>query len=228
MNVRFLVTGHGRSGTLWLAKLLNQDKSIACHHEPLAQFDSRHYANVYDDTMDGAKFARQRRKKMKRLTERHVGRDYAEVNSYLRYCVPALRAEFPGVPIAAIVRDGRYVVRSMLARGCYERENYPPIQPPIPLDPFDACAWYWAETYRRLVEDGVLVFRLEDLNVEYKQFHALCKHLGAEVSSEQWARFAGKPTNVGVGVEPLTWDDDRRETFELLAGDVQGFFGYEV
>jgi len=29
-------------------------------------------------------------------------------------------------------------------------------------------------------------------------------------------------------VEPLTWDDDRRETFELLAGDVQGFFGYEV
>jgi hypothetical protein len=173
MNIRFIVTGHGRSGTLWLAKALNQDASVACHHEPLAQFDARHYANVYDGTMDAAKFVRLRRKRMELVAERHPERDYAEVNSYLRYCVPALRAEFPGVPIVAVVRDGRYVVRSMLARGCYQRENYPPIQPPIPLDAFDACAWYWAETYRRLIEDGVLVFRLEDLNATYKQFREL-------------------------------------------------------
>jgi hypothetical protein len=164
---------------------------------------------------------------MERIARR-VQRDYAEVNSYLRYCIPALRVEFPGVPIAAVVRDGRYVVRSMLARGCYQREGYPPIQPPLPLDLFDACAWYWAETYRRLVEDGVLIFRLEDLNAEYREFQALCKMLGAEVTSEQWTRFAGKPQNVDVGQEPLEWDTEQRETFEMLAGDVQSFFGYEV
>ena len=36
---RFFITGHGRSGTLWLARLLNRcDPSVNVHHEPLGQF----------------------------------------------------------------------------------------------------------------------------------------------------------------------------------------------
>ena len=94
MDVRFFVTGHGRSGTQWLARLLNQDPTVNVHHEPVAQFDARHVAGLYDGTADVGKFFRQRKKKMERVWERHPDKGYAEVNSYLRYCVPELREEY--------------------------------------------------------------------------------------------------------------------------------------
>ena len=131
MQPRFIITGHGRSGTQWLARLLDKcDPSVYVHHEPLPKFDAARYARVYAGTLDAAEFLRQRQPQMEQIWQRHPDDGYAEVNGCLRYCVPALREAFPDTPILALVRDGRYVVRSLLARGCYRRPGYPSIEPP--------------------------------------------------------------------------------------------------
>ena len=228
MQPRFIITGHGRTGTLWLARLLDKcDPSVHVHHEPLAQFDAARYAQVYDGTLDAAEFVRQRQPRMERIQQRHPDDGYAEVNSYLRYCVPALRDAFPDTPVLALVHDGRYVVRSLLARGCYRRPGYPPIEPPGKMSPFAACCWYWADTYRRLIEEGVMVYPLEALNTSFAALMALADQAGARVSRDVWLRFAGQRANVGVAdEEPPVWTFDEVETFALVAGDVQEWFGY--
>ncbi len=51
------MTGHGRSGTMWLAHLLNAcDPAVAVHHEPLSGYDRRHYAQVYHRRLAGADY----------------------------------------------------------------------------------------------------------------------------------------------------------------------------
>jgi len=228
MQPRFIITGHGRTGTLWLARLLDKcDPSVHVHHEPLAQFDAARYAQVYDGTLDAAEFVRQRQPRMERIQQRHPDDGYAEVNSYLRYCVPALRDAFPDTPVLALVRDGRFVVRSLLARGCYQRPGYPPIEPPGKMSPFAACCWYWADTYRRLVEERVMAYPLEVLNESFASFAILCGMVGIEADHDVWLRFAGKRANVGVESDaPPVWTFDEAETFARVAGDVQEWFGY--
>lgn len=225
--IRFLVTAMGRSGTLWLAQLLNQDATVACHHEPLAQYDSRNYAKVYSSEMDADAVIAKRILRMDKLQQRHRDRGYAEVNSYLRYYVPALRKALPTVPIAGLVRDGRLVVRSLMARGCYQREGYPPIAPPMPMaGPFASCCWYWADTYNRLLDTGIPIVQLEALNGCYNTFDMFCKYLRVSITLEQWQKLAGKPRNVDVGNVPLDWDDEQRDTFDAIAGDVWRALGY--
>ncbi len=150
-------------------------------------------------------------------------RDYAEVNSYLRYAVTPLRERFR-VPVAAIIRDGRYVVRSMLAGGVYGRPGYPEVEAPPELeDAFDKCCWYWAETYRILERLIVPVYRLEDLNRDYGALCRLCEVLMMEPDREVWKRYAGEPLNVNVGESaPPDWGETQQVPFERLAGDVYG------
>lgn len=230
MQPRFIITGHGRSGTLWLARLLNRcDPDVNVHHEPLGQFDAARYADVYAGTRDVAKFLRQRRLRMERIWQRHPDQGYAEVNSYLRYCVPALREAFPDTPVLGLVRDGRFVVRSMLARGCYRRPGYPPIDPPGKMSPFAACCWYWADTYRRLIGQGVICYPLEVLNTSFAALIALADQAGARVSRDVWLRHAGRRANVGVSEEePPVFTFEEVETFARVAGDMQEWFGYEM
>ena len=230
MQPAFIITGHGRSGTLWLARLLNEcDPSVRVRHEPLAQFDAARYADVYAGTLDADKFLRQRQLRMERVWQWQPQQGYAEVNSYLRYCVPALRDAFPDTPVLGLVRDGRFVVRSLLARGCYRREGYPPIAPPGKMSPFASCCWYWADTYRRLIDEGVMVYPLEALNTSFAALMAFADQAGARVSRDVWLRFAGQRANVGVkDEEPPVWTAEEMETFARVAGGVQAWFGYPM
>jgi len=229
MDIRFIVTGHGRSGTKWLAHVLNRDPAVAVHHEPLTGYDKAGYAAVRDGRMPARTFAERRRERMERIYSRHPDRAYAEVNSFLRYCVPAMRDEFK-VPIAAVVRDGRLVVRSMLKRGIYQSDNYPRIQAPVDLlTPFEKCCWYWADTYKLLMWQGVPIFRLEWLNAHWPNFNeGLCNYVGVNVSHEDWKKHAFKSVNVDAGNAPLEWCDWQYERFTEIAGDVQRGFGYET
>ncbi len=228
MNLRFFITGHGRSGTMWLARVLNCDPTVNVHHEPLAQFDAGRYHKVYAGKMDALDYVKARIPRMQSIWQRHSGKGYAEVNSYLRYTVPELRHVF-GVPVLGIVRDGRCVVRSLMARGCYQREGYPPIQPREAMTAFEACCWYWATTYRLLERQEVPMYYLEKLNGDYGYFCKLCHALELTVRHEDWLRHAGRRANVGVAEEDApVWDEVEREAFERLAGDVQRGLGYPL
>lgn len=228
LDIRFIVTGHGRSGTKWLANVLDRNPGVAVHHEPLTGYDKSGYAAVRDGRLPAQVFAQKRRDRMLRIWLRHQDKAYAEVNSFLRYCVPALREEFD-VPVVAIVRDGRLVVRSMLKRGIYKSDNYPLIQPDVALEtPFEKCCWYWADTYERLSRQHVLIYRLDFLNRDFDYFRALCDYIGCEVSQLDWRKRVNKPKNVDVGDVPLQWGNWEHDRFAEIAGNVQQRLGYET
>lgn len=228
MDIRFIVTGHGRSGTKWLANVLNRDPTVACHHEPLTGYDKSGYAAIKGGRISARVFAERRRERMARIWERHPDRAYAEVNSFLRYCAPAMRDEF-GVPVVAVVRDGRLVVRSMMKRGIYQSDNYPTIQAPVDLlTPFEKCCWYWKDTYELLLWQHMLIYRLDFLNRDFDYFRAMCDYIRCDVPEAEWRKCAGKPVNVDVGDEPLDWHNWQHERFDEIAGNVQRRLGYET
>jgi len=228
MDIRFFIVSQGRSGSQWLARVLNRDPGILVHHEPLAQFDAARYAKVYYGKLDALDYVQSRRLRMEAIWQRHPDKGQAEVNSYLRYVVPELRYEFD-VPVLGLVRDGRYVVRSLMARGCYQKENYPPIASAQEMTPFEACCWYWASAYRLLERQQVPLYYLEKLNSDYDYFRELCQAAGATVRERDWLRFAGVRLNTsGTEEGPPVWDYKQWETFERLAGDVQKALGYPL
>jgi hypothetical protein len=229
LNIRFIVTGHGRSGTMWLARLLNADGTVNVHHEPLGNYDAANYWRVRAGLLDGVEFIRERKPLMEKIWECEPQQDYAEVNSYLRYCVPALREAF-GTHIAAIIRDGRYVVRSMMARGVYQRPGYPPIETPEDIvDPFAKCCWYWADTYRILLDGDVPIFCLEHLNNDYGCFSSMCDRLGITVEKSIWEKYVQRRINSTTDYEePLHWSTERKQTFNAMAGHVfSRFYAYD-
>lgn len=227
IDARFFISGACRSGTLWLRTLLNRDPRIEVYHEMRA--DLRAYGPIYYGEMDPLAYLAERESPMlKRCTE-HPGLGYAEVNCHIRYFLPAF-AEKYGVPVAGLVRDGRFVVRSYIARGNFVKpRRQPTVRPPRQMSTFESCCWYWADCYRRMRNQGIEMFRLEDLNESYEEFSRLCEYVGAEVSRADWSEFAGKRVHVGVkDSRPPQWDRREQAVFDWMAGDVQREFGYDV
>lgn len=226
MKVRFFVTGMGRSGTKWLANLLHwSDPTVAVHHEPIGSDRAAHVGIFYGNT-DAKEYFVKRLKLMEKLEDPDL--DYAEVNSYLRYCVPEL-IEFFKVPVIGIVRDGRYVVRSLMANKVFQIENYPRIQPSQKMTPFESCCWYWADTYRRINMTGIPVYRLEDQIDSYLNFRGFCTRISASPNKTLWWSLKGHKINKTDGLESvLGWEDRQRKDFERMAGDVQKAYGYSL
>lgn len=222
-NIAFFVTGHGRSGTQWLARLLNADPALDVRHEPLRKMDTVSYGNLRGD--NAVAYLKARRARM--IPAEGLG--WGEVNSYLRYWAPQLHEAFPGVPVVGLVRDGRYVVRSMMARGVFSRGRPVPGAPVGGASKFERACRYWASTYRLLTSQDVPMFKLERLNEDRDYFAELCREIGAHVSQAIWRRFAGRRIHVLVkDTGPPRWTPEQVETFLSYAGDMQEYFGYET
>lgn len=226
IETAFFVTGMGRSGTKWLAQLLAEDEQLQVLHEPIS--DKNVYEKMYNGTIDAGEYLQKRKRRMEKLSD---GRPWGEVNSYLRYCVPELREVF-GAPVIGLVRDGRATVRSLLQRGVYGKSNKPHIAPEwmvgwSNLDAYAKACWYWADTYRWLLAEGIEIFALEQLNEDYGYFLKLCERTGIEVDQFRWAQHAGFPINIGAKSTLMYPTAQQRAHFEMLAGHMQRRLGYE-
>ena len=222
-DVAFFITGMGRSGTKWLAKLLNEAPGIRCFHEPVRN-DAATYGRMYRQPSLAMRYLKWR----KSVMETDPGQRWAEVNSYLRYCAPDLRATFK-VPVRGLVRDGKETVESLMRRKVYARRGRPPI--PAPEDAegqFAKCCWYWADTYERLLEQMVPIFTLESLNETYAACEWLCEDVGIEIPEKVWARYAGRRIHADRRrAATLNWTAEQEEIFEDWAGDIYREVGYE-
>lgn len=232
IETKFVVTGQGRSGTKWLARLSDRATEYPVKHELLGQVDADFYGGIYDGSVDAKEYLGRRKSKME---ERVDAEAVGEVNSYLRYCVPEI-GEVYGCPVVGLIRDGRYTVRSMLWRSIWAKRK-PPILPKDPsvqemwpdLSPLGKCAWYWADCYERLADQDVPIFRLESLD---GYFDALCEFgeaIGVRFTEPQWRRMSGRRVNsTHDQVRPLDWSRGEIKEFALLAGATQERFGYPV
>lgn len=217
---------------MWLAKVLDGDPATRVFHEACGAIDARIYGSFHRG-LDAVPYLDSVRKgRMARVMECSPRLAFAEVSSFLRYCVPELRTVFDA-PIAAVIRDGRYTVRSMMRRGIYRNPRRPAIRPIDAkmmgewrsLNIFARICWYWADAYRILIAEEVPIFLLEELDADFGYFQELCEYLGAEVSERHWQRFSGRPVHVSTPRDqPLAWAKNQAEMFVRYAGDIQGQF----
>lgn len=226
--IHYCVTGLERSGTTWLSHVLNEDESITVEHEPrlIKVLDSRVQAMAANGILDAEHHVRARYAYWQRHSQN--GTEMAEVSHYPRYFAATVR-EVHQIPVAAIVRDGRLVVRSIYNHRYYQRAELPRVKPEADLAPFAACCWYWNHGYEALRAQDIPTWRLEDLNASFDAFASLCLHLGADVSEDQWQRWAGKRVNDRPwATEPLDWTPEQNEAFVQHAGRMQAFHGYPL
>ncbi len=90
----FAITGCGRSGTMWLSRIMNRSQAYTVEHEP--------------DGADSAKYAYGRFYRADK-----AGAHYGEVNSRLRWCTLDLPIDKLGV----IIRNPYDLARSSYNRG---------------------------------------------------------------------------------------------------------------
>lgn len=94
---RFLITGMGRSGTMFLAHTLNRAPGWQVEHEPKKGF------HPLSDALD--RFSRE------------SPENYGESNSFLRFQALSLFHQLPDLSLAVVIRDPVEIFSSMAARG---------------------------------------------------------------------------------------------------------------
>ena len=219
----FLVTGTGRSGTLWLSTLL--DNGLPCFHEPMAP-TGRGFARK---ALAGKVGKAQIIERYSQMSKKHP-REFGEVNSSARFCAAQIR-DYLHIPVVGLVRDGRYVVRSSLARDKFKTaEDLPLDWPPLVDSQFKRACYAWSFVYEELRKQGICIYKLEDLNHSYDVVVSLCGDLGiSPPPKDKWKSMANRRKNVSIRSKtPPVWSEGKRAAFRKIAGITQASFLYEM
>lgn len=237
----FFVSGMGRSGTKFLARLLDADASAVVFHEPLAE-DFEAIVAAKDNDQAALRYIEDfRKKRMYCLVRKRDVTTYGEVNSALRYHLRALADVFPSARFVHLTRDGREVVRSLMARRHHTSggEGHHNLSPAASdrldhrwstFSRFEKICWLWADAVDRVEECTGHRVQLERLVDSYEYFYQrIEKFLGVHVGREVWHREVNRPRNRTSGhVIPhwKQWGDERREQFEAICSAQMQKTGY--
>jgi len=201
----FFILSHGRTGTKFMSKLLNECKGAVVHHEPeLADTDLvfYSYSGCFSTVVNG--MLNQRFKKL--IGAASQAEFYGECNSYLRYEGKWLKENLDATVIY-VCRDGRDFVRS-----AYPRKLYTELEPQLSIIPtdrdelandwatmsrFERICWYWTDTYERLWDDSDgKIHHIENLLSSYSEFSkCILEPTGLTVSESHWKSAVQKPEN---------------------------------
>lgn len=237
----FFIVGHGRSGTQFLAHLLDQARNATVAHEPCA-------ADIYaaqrarlEPAFAEAYMRNFRRFLIQECAERARPGKYGEVNSRLRHFIGPLSRTFPAARLLRLVRDGRDVVRSMMARDRWmidviaKRAGQLDIDDPFvgelpQMDDFARACWYWRFDTLRSADQLPAFLRFEDFisDPDYVVEH-IVRPLELDLDRDVVTRELATPRNStqqhAVG-DWTGWSAAQRATFERLCGEVMERHGY--
>lgn len=240
----FFVVSTGRTGTRWLATLLNEARDARVEHEPVPMETLAHRAAV-EDPGTAAPYIRDfRRKELYLRVARAHPAHYGEVNGILRRHVDALRDAIPGVQLLHLVRDGRDVVRSLVSRHTYGGKHpvYAGFHPP-PVDDYarrwdelselERACWVWRSENRYMRERIAGRARLEDIATSYVALREqVLDPLGLALDESAWdAAARATPPNRTSRHDMPPWDDwtDRQKaTFREICGEEMAHYGYDA
>lgn len=238
----FFVLALGRSGTTFLAHLLDKAPEAAIFHEPVhADFGA--YRRAFHEPASTMEYVNTFRKKEIYLRVRGKPLEtYGEVNSVLRRHAVALQAAFPNSTLIHLIRDGRDVIRSMMARktmGPADR-NTEGIRPRPgdkyaeaweEMDRFAQLCWYWQVENAYLRRNVGHRVQLEALLAGYDYF---CEHLlepvGLQLPAAIWKEAVDRPRNVTTDHVMPPWEEwtsARKETFRAICGEEMRKNGYD-
>lgn len=237
----FFITGLGRSGTHFLAGLLNQDPQAIVYHEPIVDDFSALVDAQRSDVAADRYIQKFRKKHMYMLTRKHSTSIYGEANSNLRYHAKAIKAHIPNAKLLHIIRDGRDVIRSIMARNHYTgdgvghhsvspRSNDPIYDKWSGLSRFEKICWLWADSNQRLSREVDDIVKFEDMLSSYDYFNQKIEQiLGLQIGEITWQVAVDKPadsTTQHVLPNWNEWDTDMKDKFNAICGPTMQQFDY--
>jgi len=241
MNI-FFILGIGRSGTKFLAYLLNMADNAVVYHEPFDE--SIPYQEAYQNPDAAEKYIRDfRMKEIYLRVHKHSVNTYGEVNSYLRRHCEAIKKLIPNVKLIHLVRDGRDVVRSMYSRMTMKPWTYTTRYIyPLPDDPwrdqwdrmsrFEKLCWYWATENKYLRKCINKFVRFEDIIRDYTYFKKnVLEYLNLDIPREIWEREVNRPKNITIAHKLPHWSEwssELIEAFKRICGDEMKIYGYKL
>jgi hypothetical protein len=239
----FFVLGIGRSGTTFLADLLDRVEKASVQHEPLDR-DFRAHQEAFRDPERAFDYVdRFRAPDICLRAQAEDAEVYGEVNSVLRRHAEALQAAFPEAGFLHLVRDGRDVVRSMYSatamlegdpntQDIYPREGDPYADEWPQMSRFERVCWYWRVENRYLRQYIDAFVRFEDVLASHEGFReGLLEPLGLELPEPVWAEAVDRPKNPTRDYDLPAWPDwneERKQAFAEICGEEMRAFGYDL
>lgn len=238
----FFILAIGRSGTNFFSQLLDRSKNAYIVHEPVRS-DFRAYKEAFFSEGKAYRYFKNFRKKEIYLRAKLKNATvYGEVNSVIRRHCNAIKKVFPEAKIFHLVRDGRDVVRSMMARKTMTSEdpNTKTIEP-IKEDPwfskwedmnrFERLCWYWDIENRYLHENIDITIYFEKLISDYEYFNEiLLEPLKLQIPKDIWEEEVKSPKNITkkhTFPHWSEWDPEKLESFNKICGETMKNLGYK-
>jgi|Deesub1362A_J573_1020465.scaffolds.fasta_scaffold00470_10 hypothetical protein len=238
----FFILAIGRSGTKFLADLLNKAPDACVVHEPVKD-DFQAYQEAFHSEEKAKRYIQGFRKKEIYLRVRNQPiHSYGEVNSVLRRHCYALKEAFPNATFVHLVRDGRDVVRSMMSRKTMTADDpntrriYPkrgdPWRDKWPeMSRFERLCWYWQVENRYLRSCIKRTVQLERIVSSYEYFSdEVLKPLNLEIPEGIWQEAVKSPKNVTREYKLPHWSEWEQEkvaAFWRICGDEMKANGYD-
>ncbi len=238
----FFVLSLGRSGTNFLADLLNRAEHTMVVHEP-HQVDDYAIEVASHKPTAATTYIRDFRRKDIYLRARGADiNTYGEVNSLLRRHARDLQEVFPQAHFVHLIRDGRDVVRSMLTRRTLTPQDpktarlTPPFGDPYleqwpTMSRFERLCWYWQHENNLLERHIDVRVRFEPLVSDYNYFKKeLLANIGVELSEGVWQEEVRVPKNHTKGKKAPHWRDwtpEQTRAFWTICGEAMARYGYQ-
>lgn len=223
----FLVTSTGRTGTTWLATLLNRIDDCHVAHEPLPVEQCAHVQALQDPDTAWDYLAGFRLREMAWRLQRDSCSIYGEVNGALRRHIKPLRGLLPHSRIIHLVRDPREVIISMLNRTALTVDDkiYSELDHPadieraewLSMDRFAKLCWLWSadNAHLRLNSDGRAVF--EEVTRNFASFRKqILEPLELHLDEAIWTEHLhlGRNATLQRNDQHDVWTKQQNDVFE--------------
>jgi len=231
-----------RSGSTFLADLLESEiKNGQVEHEPNVN-DYWSYAKVLKSNQHAYDYINTYRKKdmVKRCRKKETA-IYGELNPFLVLHAAALKKEIPEAKLFHLVRDGRDVVRSIMAREVLGNKDpmlkiiTPPADDPyfeqwFSMTRFEKVCWKWQHENKILRTSISQRIHFEKMIIDYDYLKKeLLDFLGIEISKEHWRAYIHQPKHASPQHSMLKWDhwsETEKKQFEKICGAEMKANGY--
>lgn len=233
----FFIVGMGRSGTLFLSKLLNQAPNAHVIHETSGDRDMCIQAYWHPNKS----MTITRMMQIQETINRTNCEVYGEVSSYLRYQPLFLKYAFEA-QLFHLIRDGQNVVRSMMGRRPFTKQDEhhtgkitPKLGDPAYLrwsrmERFERVCWYWNDGVTNLMRYGVPTIKLEDIIEDYQFFlDNVLKPLQLNISEKMWKSSVKEKVNASQSYgfpSYKNWSNAQKMQFEEWCGQTMQSLGY--
>ena len=238
----FFILGFGRSGTAFMANLLNKSVNAYVFHEPVLEDFYAHLRAHYNSKAAEEYMLGFRRKEICVRIIKATPGVYGEVNGNLRCHVEAIKKAFPQATLIHLVRDGRDVVRSAMSRRTMTLKNpfsmriHPTKQDPWrtrwnEMDRFSRICWFWQEENSRLRSTIGKTVQFEKILSSYEYFdHEILQPCQIQIDKTEWESAISSPRNVTNQFRMPKWTDwspEQQKSFREICGDEMAKCGYE-